>query len=107
MLVHPPREGFFRRKFWNLEGITRLAVRREMNFVRILVIDADSHDVETHDRAQLACQNTEEFLGRTSRDEGLGNTQQRFVPFRYCRFGRFFESFRSLVYPRAEAAIQV
>ena len=27
-LVHPPREGFFRREFWNLEGNTGLAVGR-------------------------------------------------------------------------------
>ena len=107
MLVHPPREGFFRRKFWNLEGITRLAVRRETNLVRILVIDADSHDVETHDRTQLACQNTEEFLGRTSRDEGLGNTQECFVPFRYWRFGRFLNLSAHRCTQRAEAAIQV
>jgi hypothetical protein len=42
MLVHPPREGFFRRKSWNLKGISRLAVRRQMYFVRLLVIARSS-----------------------------------------------------------------
>ncbi len=66
MLVHPPREGFFRREFWNLEGITWLAVRRETNLVRSLVIDADAHDIEVHHPAQLACENAKEFLGRAN-----------------------------------------
>jgi hypothetical protein len=51
MLVHPPREGFFRRELWNLEGDAGLAVRREMDLMRILVIDADAHDIEVHHRA--------------------------------------------------------
>jgi len=29
MLEYPPREGFFRRKLWNVERNARLAVRRE------------------------------------------------------------------------------
>jgi hypothetical protein len=56
MLVHPPIEGFFRPEFWNLEGNTWLAVRRETYLVRILVIDADAQDIEVHYRAQLACE---------------------------------------------------
>jgi hypothetical protein len=62
MLVHPPREGFFRREFWNLKRIAWFAVRRKTYFVRFLVIDADAHDVEVHNGAQLACKKSEEFL---------------------------------------------
>jgi len=65
MLVYPPREGFFRREFWNLEGNTRLAVRLEMYLVRLLVVDADAHNIEVHNRPQLACENVEQFLRRT------------------------------------------
>ena len=62
MLVHPPREGFFRSEFWNLEGITWLAVRREAHLVRLLVVNADAHNIEVHHRAQLAGENAEELL---------------------------------------------
>jgi hypothetical protein len=65
MLVNPPREGFFWRELWNLEGNTGLAVRRETYLVRILVIDADAHDIEVHHRAQLVCEKPKEFLRRT------------------------------------------
>jgi len=61
MLVHPPREGFFWGKFWNFERITRLTVRREPYFVRALVIDADAHNIEVHNRTQLAGENAKEF----------------------------------------------
>jgi hypothetical protein len=54
MVVHPPREGFFRRELWNLKGNTGFAVRREMYLVRILVIDANAHHIKIHYRAQLA-----------------------------------------------------
>src|SRR4029077_382478 len=64
MVVHPPREGFFRRELWNLKGNTGLAVRREMYLVRILVIDADAHDIEIHYGAQLPCEKPEELLRR-------------------------------------------
>jgi len=30
--------------------------------MRILVIDADAHDIEVHHRAQLASENAEEFF---------------------------------------------
>ena len=79
MLVHPPREGFFRRELWNLKGNTGLAVRREMYLVRILVIDADAHHIEIHYCAQLACEKPEEFLRRSDRDEGLRNAEEGFV----------------------------
>src|SRR6266478_5494927 len=79
MLVHPPRKSFFRRQFWNLERITRLAVRREAYLVRILIIDADAHDIEIHHRAQLACEKPEEFLRRADCDEGLRNAEESFV----------------------------
>jgi hypothetical protein len=62
MLVYPPCESFFRREFWNLEGNTWLAVRRETYLVRILVIDADAQHIEVHHCAQLTCENAEEFL---------------------------------------------
>jgi hypothetical protein len=64
MVVHPPREGFFRRELWNLKGNAGLAVRRQMYLVRIFVIDADAHDIEVHYRAQLECEKPEEFLRR-------------------------------------------
>jgi hypothetical protein len=66
MVVHPPREGFFRCEFWNLEGITWLAVRQETYLVRTLVIDADAHDIEVHHPAQLACEKPEELLRRAN-----------------------------------------
>src|SRR6266705_4730478 len=87
MLVHPPREGFFRRELWNLEGDTGLAVRREMYLVRILVIDADAHNIEVHHRAQLACEKPEEFLRRSDRDEGLRNAEEGFVSLSCRRTG--------------------
>ncbi len=62
MLVHPPAEGLFRREFWSLEGITRLAVRLGQHLVRLLVVNADAHDIEVHHGAQLACENAEELL---------------------------------------------
>ena len=66
MVIHPPREGFFRSELWNLEGIAWFAVRRESNLVRLLVVDADSHDIEVHYPAQLARENAEEFLRRSN-----------------------------------------
>jgi len=42
LLVHPPAEGFFRRELGSLQWNARLAVRRGVHFVRILVIDADA-----------------------------------------------------------------
>ena len=66
MLVHPPTEGLFRREFWGLEGNARLAVRRGIHFMRVLVVDADAHDIEVHHLTQLACQNSEEFLRRAN-----------------------------------------
>src|SRR5207245_6173469 len=65
LLVHPPAEGFFRRELWSLQGNTGLAVRRGVHFVRLLVVDADAHDVEVHHRAQLACEKAEDFLRRS------------------------------------------
>ena len=62
MLEYPPREGFFRRKLWNLERNARLTVRREAYFVRTLVIDANAHHIKVHHRAQLAREKPEEFL---------------------------------------------
>src|SRR5258705_9285384 len=79
MLVHPPGEGFFRREFWNLEGITRLTVRRETYLVRILVIDADTHYVEVHHCAQLACEKSEKVRRGSSRNERLRNAQKCLV----------------------------
>jgi len=64
MLVHPPAEGFFRRELWSLQGNTGLAVRRGMHFVRLLVVDADAHDIEVHDGTQLAREKPEELLRR-------------------------------------------
>ena len=55
---------FFRRELWNLKGNTGLAVRREINLVRTLVIDADAHHIEIHYRTQLACEKPEELLRR-------------------------------------------
>ncbi len=66
MLVHPPAKGFFRREFWNLKGITRLPIRRETYFVRMFVIDADAHNIEIHNRAQLVRENIEQFLRRAN-----------------------------------------
>src|SRR5437660_6547584 len=87
MVVHPPREGFFRRELWNLKGNTGLAVRREMYLVRILVIDADAHHIEIHYCAQLACEKPEEFLRRSDRDEGLRNAEEGFVSLSCRRTG--------------------
>jgi hypothetical protein len=47
MLEYPPREGFFRRKFWNPERNARLAVRREAYFVRTFIIDANAHHIKS------------------------------------------------------------
>jgi hypothetical protein len=66
MLVHPPRERLCRRKFWNLKGISRLAVRRQMYFVRLLVIDTDAHNMKFHNRTQLAREKPEEFFRRAN-----------------------------------------
>jgi hypothetical protein len=79
MLVNPPAEGFFRREFWSLERNTRLAVRRGTHLVRILVIDADAHNIEAHDLAQLKCEKLEEFLRRANGEKGLRHAQERFV----------------------------
>src|SRR5438105_5280483 len=87
MVVHPPREGFFRRELWNLKWNTGLAVRREMYLVRILVIDADAHHIEIHYCAQLACEKPEEFLRRSDRDEGLRNAEEGFVSLSCRRTG--------------------
>src|SRR5258705_7644927 len=87
MVVHPPREGFFRRELWNLKRNTGLAVRREMYLVRMLVIDADAHNIEVHHRAQLACEKPEEFLRRSDRDEGLRNAEEGFVSLSCRRTG--------------------
>src|SRR5580704_1285976 len=87
MLVHPPAEGFFRRESWSLEGNTRLAVRGRSHLVRILVIDADAHDIEAHHRAQLGCEKPEEFLRRANGVEGLRNAEERFVSLTDHRLG--------------------
>src|SRR5207302_2293338 len=87
MLEYPPREGFFRRKLWNLERNARLAVRREAYFVRTLVIDANAHHIKAHYRAQLACEKPEEFLRRSDRDEGLRNAEEGFVSLSCRRTG--------------------
>src|ERR1700687_321188 len=88
VLVPPPAECFFRRELWSLEGNTRLAVRRGTHLVRLLVVDADAHDIEIHHGAQLACEKPEEFLRRANGDEGLRNTEERFVSFSYRRLCR-------------------
>jgi hypothetical protein len=66
MLVDPPREGFFRSEFWNLEAVTRLAVRRKMYLVRIPVIDPHAHDIEVNHCAQLAREKLEELFRRAN-----------------------------------------
>jgi hypothetical protein len=62
MLVHPPAEGLFRRESGSLEGNTWLSVRRGIHFMRVLVVNADTHDIEVHHGAQLSCENAEEFF---------------------------------------------
>src|SRR5258708_2261627 len=88
MLVHPPAEGLFRRECWSLEGNIWLSVRRGIHFMRLLVVDADTHDIEVHHRAQLSCENAEEFLRGANGDEGLRNAQKRFVPLTSRGFSR-------------------
>src|SRR5438445_9320539 len=58
-----------------------------MYMVRILVIDADAHDIEVHHRAQLAREKPEEFLRRADRDEGLRNAEEGFVSLSCRRTG--------------------
>src|SRR5437879_2321369 len=58
-----------------------------MYLVRILVIDADAHDIEVHHRAQLAREKPEEFLRRSDRDEGLRNAEEGLVSLSCRRTG--------------------
>src|SRR5260370_39948652 len=58
-----------------------------MYLVRILVIDADAHDIEVHHRAQLAREKPEEFLRRSDGDEGLRNAEEGFVSLTCRRTG--------------------
>src|SRR5882762_3392263 len=62
MLVHPPAEGLFRWESGSLKGETWLPIRRGLHFMCLLVVNADTHDIEVHHRAQLSCENAEELF---------------------------------------------
>ena len=62
MLVYPPGDGVLVGEWWNLEGDARIAVQPEAWLGLVVVIDANTKEMEVHYGAQLACQNAEKFL---------------------------------------------
>jgi hypothetical protein len=62
ILVYPPYGGLLLWERWNLEGNARIAIQHEAWLACILVIDAETQEIEVHYSAQFACKNAEEFL---------------------------------------------